>query len=157
MTGRAEVNRLKQRLDATFERTRYADLDTELQSDFARYLCVLVSGYIEKAVVEFILEHARQRGAPTLQRFVEQKTKRFTNPKASRIQDLLGSFDAEWQKALHEFLIDEPKDAVDSIVALRNKIAHGGSVGVTFNRIRDYYEQAQRVIDQVEKLCVPDR
>lgn len=155
MTGRAEVNRLKQRLDATFKRTQHANVDAELRSDLARYLCVLVSGYIEKSVVEFILEHARQRSAPTLQRFVEIRTKNFANPNASRIQNLLGSFDPEWQKNLNEFLIGEPKDAIDSIVALRNKIAHGGSVGLTYSRIRDYYEQAQRVIDQVEKLCVP--
>ena len=155
MTGRAEVNRLKQRLDATFERTQGVGLNTELQSDVARYLCVLVSGYIEKAVVEFVLEHARQRGAPTLQRFVEQKTKTFANPTASKIQNLLGSFDPEWQLELKEFLVGEPKDAVDSIVALRNIIAHGGAVGLTYSSIRDYYKQAQRVIDQVAELCVP--
>lgn len=154
MTGWAEVDRLRKRLDATFERTRDVDLNTELQSDLARYLCVLVSGYIEKAIVAIVLEHARQRGAPTLQHFVAKKTEYFTNPNTSKIQDLLGSFDPEWQRKLEEFLVDEPKVAVDSIVALRNKIAHGGSVGLTYSRICDYYKQAQRVIDKVAKLCL---
>ena len=129
MTGLAEISRLKQRLDSTFKRANNIGQDAELQSDFARYLCVLVSGYIEKALIELVLEHARQRGAPTLQRFVEQQTtKRFNNPNASRVQELLGSFDTGWQKEIEKFLIDERKDAVDSIVALRNAIAHGGSV-----------------------------
>ena len=74
MTGRTEVSKLKQRLDATFDRVKGVGQDTELQSDFARYLCVLVSGYIEKAVVELVLEHTRRKGQPTLQRFVEQRT-----------------------------------------------------------------------------------
>jgi hypothetical protein len=60
MNGRAEVWRLKQRLDATFERAGRVGSDLELQSDFARYLCVLVSGYMEKAVVELVLEHSRR-------------------------------------------------------------------------------------------------
>ena len=106
--------------------------------------------------MKFGLEHVREKAAPTVQRFVEQRTKKFTNAKASNVQELLGSFDPDWKRDLEEFLVDEPKDAVDSIVDLRNTIAHGGSVGLTYNRIKKYYQQAQLVIDRVEKLCVPD-
>ena len=155
MTGRAEVCRLKQQLDATFKRAKSVGQDPELQADFARYLCVLVSGYIERAVVALVLEHARRKGAPTLQRFVEQQTKTFANPKVSRVQELLGSFDQDWHQDLKESLDDEQRDAVDSIVAQRNTIAHGGSVGLTYSRISDYYQQAQRVIDRVAELCAP--
>jgi len=135
MTGRAEVTRLKQRLDATFQRVAGIGSDLELQSDFARYLCVLVSGYLERAVAELVLEYARRSGSPSLQRFVELNTRRFTNANAERLQNLLGSFDPDWRQTLESFLVDELKDAVDSIVNLRNTIAHGGSVGLT---VRDY-------------------
>ena len=157
MTGRAEVSRMKQRLDATFERVKGVSYDPELQSDFAKYLCVLVSGYIERAMVELVLEHAREKGAPTLLRFVEQRTRTFTNANASRIQELLGSFDPAWRQELEEnILVDEWKDAVDSVVSLRNTIAHGGSIGLTFNRIAEYYRRANHVMAQIETLCVPD-
>jgi hypothetical protein len=148
---------MKQRLDATFERVKDLQYDPELQSDFAKYLCVLVSGYIERAMVELVLEHARGKGGPTLLRFVEQRTRTFTNANASRIQELLGSFDPAWRQKLEEnILIDGWKDAVDSVVSLRNTIAHGGSVGLTYSRIGEYYRRAQNVIDQVAILCVPD-
>ena len=154
MTGRAEVFRLKQQLDATFKRAKRVGQDLELQADFARYLCVLVSGYIERAVVALVREHAQQKGAPTLQRFVEQQTKTFANPKVVRVQELLGSFDQNWQQDLKDSLDDEQRDAVNSIVALRNTIAHGGSVGLTYSNIRKYYQQAQHVIDRVAgTLC----
>lgn len=148
---------MKQRLDATFGRVQGVQYDPELQSDFAKYLCVLVSGYIERAMIELVLEHARGKGAPTLLRFVEQRTRTFTNANASRIQELLGSFDPAWRQELAEnVLVDEWRDAVDSVVSLRNTIAHGGSVGLTYKRIVEYYERAQYVIDQVANLCVPD-
>lgn len=155
MNGRAEVARLKQRLDATFQRIEGVDSDLELRSDFARYLCVLVSGYLERAVAELVLEHARRSGGPSLQRFVETKTRRFANANSERLQNLLGSFDADWRQTLGFFLVDELKDAVDSVVALRNTIAHGGSVGVTYQRISDYYMRVQKVVDQVADLCAP--
>jgi hypothetical protein len=155
MTGRAEVTRLKQRLDATFQRVAGIGSDLELQSDFARYLCVLVSGYLERAVAELVLEHARRSGNPSLQRFVELNTRRFTNANAERLQNLLGSFDPDWRQTLESFLVDELKDAVDSIVNLRNTIAHGGSVGLTYQRISDYYARVQRVVDRIADLCAP--
>ena len=154
MMGRAEVSRLKQQLDATFKRVKSVSQEPELQSDFARYLCVLVSGYIERAMVELVLEHARENGAPTIQHFVEQRTKRFANPNTVRIQELLGDFDPSWQEKLWEFFDEEQKSAINSIVNQRNAIVHGGSPGITYNRIREYYQQAQRVIDRVEELCV---
>lgn len=148
---------MKQRLDAVFGRVKGVDYDPELQSDFAKYLCVLVSGYIERAIVELVLEHVRGKQAPTLLRFVEQRTRTFTNANASRIQDLLGSFDPAWRQELEEnVLVDEWKDAVDSVVSLRNTIAHGRSVGLTYGGIREYYRRVQHVIDQIANLCVPN-
>ncbi len=122
MTGRAEVARLKQRLDATFQRVASIGSDLELQSDFAKYLCVLVSGYLESAVAELVLEHARRSGSPSLQRFVERNTRRFTNANTERLQNLLGSFDPDWRQTLESFLVDELKDAVNSLVDLRNRM-----------------------------------
>ena len=155
MNGRAEVARLKQRLDATFQRIDGVGSDLELRSDFARYLCVLVSGYLEKAVAELVLEHARRSGGPSLQRFVELKTRRFTNANAQRLQNLLSSFDSDWRQSLESFLVDEIKDAVDSVVDLRNTIAHGGSVGITYQRVYDYYLRVQKVVERIADLCAP--
>jgi hypothetical protein len=157
MTGRSEVSRLKARLDATFERGRligtHADLET--QADFARYLCVLVSGYLEKSLSELIQEHSRQHGGPTLQRFVEKSTRRFTNTNCQKLKDLLGSFNADWRSKLDAVLIDELKDAIDSVISLRHLIAHGGSAGVTLSRVREYYLQIQVVVDEISDLCAP--
>lgn len=154
MTEQSEVSRLKRRLDATFERVKDVGDDTELQSDFAKYLCVLVSGYMEQAIVHIVLEHAREKGAPTLEHFVQRRTKRFANAKVSRILQLMGDFDPDWHKGLKDVIKDEQKAAIDSIVDQRNKIAHGGSVELTYRRIWRYYEQAQCVIDQVAAMCL---
>ncbi len=158
MTGRAEIARLQSRLDATFKRggelfNSVPDLDT--QSDFARYLCVLVAGFLEKAVAELVLEHSRNTGAPTLQSFVEANTKRFTNANSQKIADLLGSFSPDWRLKIEAVLTDESKDAVDSVIGLRHLIAHGGSAGITYRRMSEYYMRIQLVIDEIANLCAP--
>lgn len=156
MNGRAEVWRLRQRLDATFKRVNLAPADAELQSDFSRYLCVLVSGYVETAVTELILEHSRNNSSPTIQMYVESRTQRLTNLNCERLEQLLGQFNPDWRAAISSILVDEKKDALDSVVNLRNKIAHGGSVGVTYQRISEYYNHIKPIIDRVADLCVPE-
>ena len=106
MTGREEVDRLKSQLDEVFERAERVDrdTDTELKSDLARYLCVLVSGYVEQAVVAMVQEHARKNGVPTLIAFVEKNTRQIGSPKAERILDLLGSFDKGWKERAFRIL-----------------------------------------------------
>ncbi len=155
MMGRPEVSRLKNRLDATFDRGKSL-LDIETQADFARYLCVLVSGYLEKSVAELVLEHARRSGGPTLQRYVESRTRRFANANCQRLKELLGSFNPDWSARLELVLVDQFKDAVDSLVALRHAIAHGESAGITFRRVADYYASVQLVVDEIADLCVPE-
>ena len=155
MIGHAEVHRLKQILDDTFKRAAKVGSDLELQSDFARYLCVLVSGFFEKAIVELILEHTRRHAGPSIQRFVEFRTQRLTNINTQRLQDLLGTLDSEWRRDLEGFVVDERKDALDSIVSLRNNISHGQSVGVTLTRVKEYYKHIQHVVDRVANLCAP--
>ena len=156
MTGRAEVHRLKQQLDATFARAATLGDDIELKSDFARYLCVLVSGFLEQAVVELVLDHSRKRAVPSVQAYVESQVRRFTNAKSQKLVDLLGSFDPDWGRGLTVFLGTEGrKEAVDSVVDLRNSIAHGRSVGLTLTRVGAYYQQINGVVSKIADTCDP--
>jgi hypothetical protein len=70
-----------------------------------------------------------------------------------RILNLVGQFDPDWEKELRIATEDEPKDAVDSVVANRNRIAHGEDVGITFGRVSRYYDNAKLVVDLLQKKC----
>lgn len=155
MTGRAEVERLKQVLDATFNRVPGGETDLELLSDFARYLCVLTSGFLEQAVIALVLEHSRVNASPTVQRYVEFQLRRLTNTNAQRLIELLGSFDPDWRRDLVAYLVDERKDAVDSVINLRNTISHGRFAGLTMARVRNYYDRVKEVVDHIADLCDP--
>ncbi|MDE1976468.1 MAG: hypothetical protein KGI84_04315 [Elusimicrobia bacterium] len=150
----AEVKRQQQQLDATFKRAGGIDADPELLSDFARYLCVLVSGFLEQAVIEILLEYARLHSDERIQLNIERRLRRLTNVKANRLLETVGSFDKDWYHSLEPILVDQNKAALDSIVALRNKIAHGQYVDITLNRVSDYYHCIKVVVDEVARICV---
>jgi hypothetical protein len=155
MTGKAQVQSEKQRLDDTFRRASGVKGDLELSSDFARHLCVFISGFLEQAIIELLLEYVRLRCPAEIQRHVGQRLRRFTSPKANNIIDLFGSFDLGWQADLKTYLVDEYKDAVDGVVNLRHSIAHGRNTGVTMSSAQSYYDRVKKVVDHLGDLCLP--
>jgi len=155
MTGRAEVARQRRQLDTTFARARDLHADVELLSDFARYLCVLVSGYVEQTTIELLIEYARTHSDPRIQRHVERGVRQVTNLNSQRLIDVVGTMDPAWRSELEDFIVDEYKDALDGIVALRNSVAHGRYVGVTLSRAIAYYTRVKKIIDRVADLVIP--
>lgn len=152
MNAEREVHKLKQRLNYTLGRAPDSNTDIEVQSDFAKYFCVLVSGYLETAIKEIILDIVQQQSAPAIASYVEWKLERWTNPNCERILQLIGSFKQEWRKSTEQYLVDERKDVIDGLVKLRNKIAHGESVGTTLGQVKRYYAVVCEVVDFMLEL-----
>lgn len=167
-----EAVRYKQRLDNLFvqisvfsdERVRrlLAEISAssdqiEMQSHWARYLCVLVSGFIETAVRAIYTEYANSKAAPYVANYASSRLEKLTNINMEDILVLAGSFNSRWRDKLERETDGELKDAVDTIVANRNRIAHGENVGITFNRIKTYYDKALKVVDIVEKIVLESR
>lgn len=155
MTGRGEVARLKSRLDATLKRAPGSATDIEAQADFAKYFCVLVSGYLENALVALMLDFVQRKSVAEVQLFVEKRLDRWTNPSTDKIINLLGEFSDEWKRKAEEFIIDDRKAAVNSLVGLRHQIAHGQSVGTSIAQVKDYYKATLIVVDFIADLVDP--
>ena len=153
MTGKAEVDRHRQQLDATFKRAANINADAELLSDFARHLCVLVSGFLEQAVIEYLIEYARIHSDARVQKHIEKRLRHLTNLSSQRLIDTIGGFDSDWGRDMESFLVDELKDAVNGIVDLRNRIAHGKYVGITMIRVQNYYDRIKIVVEHIGVLC----
>lgn len=155
MNGRAEVSRLRKRLDATFGRIPSASDDLEVQADYAKYLCVLVSGFFENAIVALILHYVEQRSAPEVTAFIERQLDRWTNPNSEKIATLFAAFNTEWRTSIETYLVDERKDGINSLVALRHKIAHGESVGTSLSQVKAHYKVILEVINFLADLSDP--
>ncbi len=148
-----EVTRARQRLDHLFDLIDTLRDEPEIQSHWARYLCVLVSGFLERSIRMIYGSYARSSAAPNVANFVEVELKHFQNPTMGKILELARAFSPDWGGELEGATEGKLKDAVDSIVANKNNIAHGESVGITFTRIKDYYERAVQVLELIDVQC----
>jgi hypothetical protein len=153
MVGRPHEKAARARLDATFGRIRAVpEADLELRSDFARYLCVLVSGYTEAAIAALTINYCSRQASPSVNRYLSTKLGRLQNLKAQKLLDLVGAFDSKWREQLAHYIEGARRDALDSVVDLKNQIAHGNSVGVTYTRIETYYERVKEIVDFVASM-----
>ena len=143
----------KDRLDGLFNKVNEFAGDLELRSHWARYLCVRVSGFIEISVRAILVEYAKNRSDPSIANYVERQLNRFQNPNMERLVQLLQSFNHAWADELKDSTEGEPKDAIDSISANRNRIAHGENANITYATICQYYQNVLTVIDLIEKQC----
>lgn len=145
----------KQKLDAIFKKVEELEADPELIAHWSRYLCVLVSGFIEASVRTLITNYASARSSPEIAHFVGRRLKMFTNAKMNKIYDLVSEFGESHKEKLETSIDQEISDAVDSIVSNRHQIAHGQDVGIGFATIKRYYESAVKAIEQIEKQLDP--
>lgn len=148
-----EATRYKNQLDDLFVKVTSLSGDVELQSHWARYLCIRTSGFIETSVRAIYGEYAKNKSHPHIANFVQSKLGSFQNPTMKKILELTHSFDPVWAENLKNDTQGELKDAIDSIVNNRNSIAHGQDVTITLASIKEYYKSVIKVIELLEKQC----
>jgi hypothetical protein len=142
----------KNRLDNLFSSISNIQ-EIELKSHWSRYLCVLVAGFVEVSIQTIFCDYARKSSSPHVSNYVNSKLKRFINPNMQDIIELAGMFNSRWGEMLEQGSQGELKDAVDSVMANRNQIAHGENVGISYVRIKEYYNSILKLIDFVESNC----
>lgn len=148
-----EIVRREQRLDSLFERAGRAARDPELQSHWARYLCVLVSGFLETSIRTIFASYASKRADTKVAGFVTAQLGFLQNAKMGNILELVGKFSAEWARQLEIKTQGKIRAAVNSIVANRHKIAHGEDVSLGLAGLKDYYKSAKELVKLIEQQC----
>ena len=146
--------RTRQRLQGRIERLMdhaRVTTDDELQAELARYLCILVSSLIEERCRERASTFAGVRSAPEIIRFVRAQMKRFRSPSSGNIRDFFSGFDPVRANGWYEGLADDQRDALDSIAANRNQLAHGVNVGLSLGMLTAYANRAREAMGKLDR------
>ena len=132
-----------------------SDVDGQLKAQLVWYLCIRASSYVEFSVRRILLEYVKSetRRAPNLANFVNKKLEYSFNPKPSKILELVELFSAEWKSNLGKSIDGKLSSSLGSIVANRNKIAHGEISDITFERLSGFYADAQEVVRLIYEEC----
>ena len=131
--------------------------DPEEQAHNAKYLAVLVSGYLEQAIKEILLHYTSQGTRSQITNYIEKTWPISRNMKTENIEAILSQFDSSWGLEFKEWLAkeDSRKGHINSIVEWRNSIAHGqeaNATGVTIVSVRTAFETIVGLVSLIGNL-----
>jgi len=135
------------------------DINIETHSHNAKYLAVLVSGYLEQAVKEILLGYATQGSRPQISRYLEETWPISKNMYADSIKDILQQFNASWAEGLNRWLNENDcrKADINLIVSWRNRISHGqesNTTGVTLASVKERFKTVKSLVDFLENTLI---
>ena len=149
--------KLRSQLDSLKSLLEDTDMATggniELVGHWGRYLCVLTAGFLENALREVYSEFVRNAASPQVASFATKRLEDISNPKARRFIETAHSFDPIWASDLESFLNEDGerrRNAIDSIMSNRHRIAHGEGAQVSVGRVREYLPWCIQVGEFIE-------
>ena len=144
----------KRKIDALFKNEEIILCDLELQAHWAKYLCVLVSGFLENSLKELYGNFANRTASPQVASFVNSELRQIGNANTDRFLRTAEAFSKTWKQDLKEYLDnDGRKEAINSIIGHRHQIAHGGNSMITMVTLKEYFSKAVEVVEFVENQC----
>ena len=144
-----------QRLKELFNKANVAcGTDFEMRSHWAKYLCVLCSGFLENAVSEIYGDFVRGAASKPVANFADFNLSKIQNPKSIKFIEIAQSFRKDWATDLEVFLSSNGGGAaINAIMTNRHRIAHGEDSNITLVQIKDYLDKAVEAIEFIETQC----
>ena len=141
-------------LEIAIEAAREAarSLSDENRTRLAQLMTIWISGYLEITCRDVLLNYAERKSDESVARFVNRRLRRIRNPDTSEILNLVGSFDTNRAGELKTFIQGRIGENVDSVVGLRNRIAHGKPESVTIKRVTEQFEDSRKLAAKMKEL-----
>jgi hypothetical protein len=153
----------RQELQAEFDRLSHqissikkdsGKVRDELISLSSQQICVSICGSLEQMLKKIFIEYAKQRSNSRIYRPIEKICESYQNPKTTKILELVGLFDAEFETELRRQWDDEyeiEKQHLDNMVDDRITIAHRKRVHVDISstKLQNYFKAYSGLLDRV--------
>lgn len=126
----------------------------QTQSDWAKFLCIAVAGFIEKSLNNILNDIFLEKTSGPFQNYLVHHSNKIQNPKSSKICEILSILNPDWSEEISRFMDDNGRrEAIDGVMVNRHLIAHGrihDANQITIARIREYYAKSYEVIKEIE-------
>jgi hypothetical protein len=149
-----ELSRQAQFIKDLIRKDSVLNADIEMQSHWAKYICVLISGFLENAIHLIYSEYVKKVSNEKVSQFSIRQIKKIQNPKANKVVEIAKSFDSDWGNKLEKYLDDDGrKEAIDTIMNNRHLIAHGKPSNITLAPLNEYFKKTIKACEFIENQC----
>jgi len=147
----AAVHSERSRVSSLFDLAATIE-DQEVQAHFARYLAVRLCGLLESTAKALVSEYSKRTANSKTASFCAFEINSFRNPNTEKLLALAGRFDPDWRLQLEVLFDGRTGEAVNSIKALRDAIAHGVNHNASLGTVAKYRDEIFRTVELLERL-----
>ncbi|WP_339752756.1 HEPN domain-containing protein [Algoriphagus aquimarinus] len=125
-----------------------------------KYAVIKACGTLEQAFKVLISDFSCIGQSSKVKNFVDISFRESSiNPNLDNIHKSLKKFHEPWNVSFKNFLdtdadIVRIKSSITSLNNARNQFAHGGNPTVTFNDVKNYFEDAKKIIDYIDQSLI---
>ncbi|MEY2911461.1 MAG: hypothetical protein RLZZ184_770 [Cyanobacteriota bacterium] len=141
----------RRKIDNLFEKVACFE-ELAIKSEWSKYLCILVSGFIEESLRVLLEKYCENKAPANIQKFVVKKIDNITNCNTGKIKGILDDFSSDWGNEFTNKINDQIKTAIDNVVQNRHKIAHGKSIPMSYHNILNYYNNVKKAVEILEEI-----
>ncbi|WP_281234622.1 HEPN domain-containing protein [Flavobacterium gelatinilyticum] len=126
----------------------------------SKYSIIKTCGTLEQCFKIIISDFCSQNQNQQIRNYIDITFRESSiNPSIDNIHKSLCRFDSNWNETFKNLLkCDSNKDriklSISSLNNARNQFAHGGNPGITFNDVKDYFEDAKTVISYLDQSVI---
>ncbi len=148
-----EVNRQIQSLRFLLNKiSQFSGDDIEVQSHWAKYICILSAGLLENSIYEIYKDFVVKKSSKPVSNYATATLSKIQNPNTNKFVEVTRSFNPLWADELERYLGEDGRgEAINSIIANRHKIAHGQSSNISLSRVKEYLEKSIQVLSFLEE------
>lgn len=147
----SKIKTNKKSLELLFSKAGLFASDQEALSNWAKYLCVCVYGYLENSFTELLASYASKRAQQPIANFVRAKLDEIWKWDEERLLAAICKFDGNLRVELERKADPKFFSSLNSVTTNRNKISHGESVNITLAQITTYFSDVNSLLDLLEK------
>ncbi len=125
-----------------------------------KYSIIKACGTLEQCFKIIISDFCTQNQNQQTIKFIDITFRESSiNPNIDNIHKSLSKFDDNWNITFKNLLRADPnvnriRLSISSLNNARNQFAHGGNPGITFNDVKDYFEDAKKIIGFIDQCVI---
>ena len=151
-----ELQAQERRIKSLIHETEQLSPDNEQKVHLTKYICILVSGFMENAVYHVFGDYSRTKlEKQAILNYIDEQLTKVNNPNSNQLRRIVKAFKVSWESDLKAYMQDNNRaGALNSVMRERHKIAHGKNSDITLTRMKDYFIRCTEIVDFIEQQCL---
>jgi hypothetical protein len=145
------ISELEVKLDRLFARVEPMPED-DIKAKLAEYLCIRISGLLESVIKQLVNEFLDGSVPQEANKYIVRKMQTVTNLTDDKLLKLLESFSTDWEVEFKKNVTAQEISSLNSIIHLRNGMAHGGSQSVSYRTVKAHYDNIKQLIERLKTI-----